>query len=77
MIGNWYVLRFNTGQVTEESASYCLPQIEAALNNLGGLSEDGLVARQFVNSNGERGQQLSLLEKRAEYTTGEEEDLLD
>jgi len=64
----WHVLRFNTQQVQEQFAEYCLPKIQDSINTLGGLQEDGLVPRKFIEKDGESAQQLSLFEEAAPYT---------
>jgi very-short-patch-repair endonuclease len=56
----WHVLRFNTSQIQEQCAAYCLPRIQETINTLGGLCSDGLVSRKF-DKNGENTQQLSLI----------------
>jgi len=73
----WHVLRFNTKQIQEQRAEYCLPRIQDTLTTLGGLIEDGLVPRKFIEKNGESGQQLTLFEEKAPYTSDSEEDILD
>jgi very-short-patch-repair endonuclease len=62
----WQVLRFNGKQIRENQAKYCLGKIENTINNLGGLSSDGLVPRKFYPEAG-GAQQLSLFEEQAEY----------
>ena len=73
----WHVLRFNTKQIQEQRAEYCLPRIQATITTLGGLTEDGLVPRKFIEKNGESGQQLTLFEEKALYTSDSEDDYLD
>jgi len=41
----WKVLRFNSYQVSEQMAEYCLPTIVENVNKLGGLDEGRVVAR--------------------------------
>jgi len=36
----WYQLRFNTKQVCEKMADYCVPKIAETINHLGGIAED-------------------------------------
>lgn len=62
----WQVLRYNGKQIHENQAKYCLGEIEKTINNLGGLSSDGLVPRKFYPEAGGT-QQLTLFEERAEY----------
>jgi very-short-patch-repair endonuclease len=52
----WHVLRFNTKQIQEQCAEYCLPRIQETINQLGGLKSDGLVPRKF-GKKGENTQQ--------------------
>ena len=47
--------------------SYCVPNISQMINRLGGLSEEGLVARTFCQTTEGLGQQLTLLEDGPEY----------
>lgn len=59
------VLRFNTLQVCEQMAEYCVPQIVKTVNRLGGAEED---ARDYlVTKSGEIAEQLRLFEERGEY----------
>ncbi len=69
----WHVLRFNTSQILEACAEYCIPQIQDTLNTLGGLVNDGLVPRKFINKDGASGQQLSLFEPGATYNADMED----
>ena len=43
----WRVLRFNTPQIREEMAEYCLPTIVENINRLDGVDEGRLVARRI------------------------------
>jgi very-short-patch-repair endonuclease len=43
----WRVLRFNTPQICEEMAEYCLPTIVENVNKLGGVDEGRLVPRRI------------------------------
>lgn len=63
----WHVLRFNGRQIQEAVAEYCIPTITATINRLGGLSEDGLIARSFYTSPHGMAQQLALLEAGEDY----------
>jgi very-short-patch-repair endonuclease len=56
----WYVLRFNTAQIRESLSTYCVPKLTDTINQLGGLSDDGPVPRQFYATPGGIGEQLSL-----------------
>jgi very-short-patch-repair endonuclease len=73
----WKVMRFNRHQIQEQSNDYCIPKIQESLNNLGGLKQDGLVPRKFLKKDAAGGQQLSLFEEKAAYTTDLENDYLD
>jgi very-short-patch-repair endonuclease len=64
----WHVMRFNSHHIQEQCKEYCIPKIEAGLNNLGGLDADGLVPRKFIKKKGGiGGQQLSLFDEKASY----------
>jgi len=41
----WTQLHFNTQQIREELAEYCVPQIVKTVNGLGGLDEGRVVPR--------------------------------
>ncbi len=43
----WRVLRFTTGQVQEETTTYCLETIVENINNLGGIKEEGFMPRKL------------------------------
>lgn len=62
----WHVLRFNSKQVREKMEPYCIPEIQRAINQLGGLSDEGLVPRVFYPKSGAT--QLSLFEAKAGYS---------
>ena len=57
----WKVLRFNTLQVKEQMADYCLPSVAKTVNNMGGEDEGGILPRK-VDLNTERPRQLSLFD---------------
>jgi very-short-patch-repair endonuclease len=44
----WRVLRFNTQQVQERMADYCVPTVVENINRLGGLNRDGDTPRKIV-----------------------------
>ena len=44
----WTQLRFNTCQIREQMAEYCLPKIAKTVNNLGGAEEVGSLAAHRV-----------------------------
>lgn len=41
----WKLLRFNTRQINEQLADYCLPTVVENINNLGGVDEGQLGGR--------------------------------
>jgi very-short-patch-repair endonuclease len=43
----WKLLRFNTHQIREQMAEYCLPTIVENVNKLGGIDDGRLVARRI------------------------------
>lgn len=71
----WHILRFNSKEIREEMEAYCLPEIQSAINNQGGLSDEGLVPRVFYPKAGAT--QLSLFEEATYYAvdTGAVENL--
>ncbi len=71
----WHVLRFNSNEIREHMEAYCIPEIQNAINSLGGLSDEGLVPRIFYPKTGAT--QLSLFEDAASYSVdiGLEENL--
>lgn len=58
----WKVLRFNTPQIREELAEYCVPTIVENVNNLAGLNDERLVARKFDPKNPDGSQQMGLFD---------------
>jgi very-short-patch-repair endonuclease len=73
----WHVLRFNTKQIQEQRAEYCLPRIQEAITRYGGLIGDGLVPRKFIEKEGESIQQLTLFEEQAGNSSNSEDDYVD
>jgi very-short-patch-repair endonuclease len=63
----WHVMRFNTKQIQEQCKEYCLPKIQNGITSLGGLVDDGMVPRKFINKGGLSAQQLTLFEEKASY----------
>lgn len=59
----WHLLRFNSKQINEELNSYCILKINQTINNLGGITSEGLVPRKFFYTPQGSAQQLSLFEK--------------
>jgi very-short-patch-repair endonuclease len=57
----WSLLRFNTRQIREQMAEYCLPTIVENINNLGGVSEGRLIPR-VVSLDEASPRQLSLFD---------------
>jgi very-short-patch-repair endonuclease len=57
----WKLLRFNSKQINEEMAGYCLPTIVENVNKLGGL-DDGRVVPRRIGLDGQGGEQLSLFD---------------
>ena len=43
----WAVLRFSTPQVVDQLMEYCIPTIAAKINSLGGVDDNGVVARRI------------------------------
>jgi len=43
----WKLLRFNTQQIREEMAQYCVPAIVKTVNKMGGVDEGGVLARKI------------------------------
>lgn len=63
----WRILRFNGRQIRESTPDYCVPKITKMIKNLGGLSEEGLVPRQFHTTPDGTAQQLTLFEAHVAY----------
>ncbi len=63
----WHVLRFNSVQIREAMAEYCIPEITHTINRLGGLRDEGLVPRKFHEFSNGSSQQLALFESDEEY----------
>ena len=51
-IDGWNILRFNTKQVREQAATYCLSTVSQAINKLGGVDEGGEVPRKIDPDSG-------------------------
>ncbi|HDN26257.1 MAG TPA: DUF559 domain-containing protein, partial [Thioploca sp.] len=58
----WNVLRFNTDQVKEEMAEYCVPTIAETINQLGGV-EEGKVLPRKIDLDESGGSQEGLFDK--------------
>lgn len=63
----WQVLRFNTAQIRERTADYCVPEILKTINRLDGLQDESAAPRIFYQTDEGTAQQLSLLEGEEEY----------
>ena len=63
----WHVLRFNSLQINERAADYCLPNVLDTINKLGGPKEDTIAARKFYSLPEGTAQQLALLESNSDY----------
>jgi hypothetical protein len=57
----WKLLRFNTRQIHEQMAEYCLPTIVENVNKLGGIDDGWLVARR-INLDAAGADQLGLFD---------------
>ena len=66
----WQVLRFNTSQIREEMAAYCVPRITASVNQLGGL-ETAEAPRAYYSTKDGIVQQLTLFDNSAAYAEKE------
>ncbi|MBI3959006.1 MAG: DUF559 domain-containing protein [Chloroflexi bacterium] len=67
----WQVLRFNTLEIREQMAEYCMPKILETINQLDGLQEEAAAPRLFYSTAEGTAQQLSLLEGGEEYDADE------
>ena len=63
----WSVLRFNGKQIREQAAEYCVPTVMEAINDLGGITTQGLIARKFDPDHPDAPRQLTLFESQSEY----------
>ena len=63
----WQVLRFNTTQIREQTADYCVPEILKTINRLDGLQDEAVAPRLFYTTSEGMAEQLSLLEGGGEY----------
>ncbi len=63
----WHVLRFNSLQINERAADYCLPNVLATINKLGGPKEDTILPRKFYSLPDGSAQQLALFEATPDY----------
>jgi very-short-patch-repair endonuclease len=58
----WKVLRFNTIQIQEQMAQYCVPNIVKTINSLGGIDEGGLIPRKIDLDAPQGSRQLGLFD---------------
>jgi len=63
-IAGWYQLRFNTNQVCEQMAEYCVPKIVKSVNRLGRVADGELMWRK-INLKSPQMYQLGLADTRA------------
>lgn len=63
----WHVLRFNTLEVRERMASYCVPKIVETVNRLGGVSDELQPDRTYSVARRKVYEQLRLFEASPEY----------
>ena len=63
----WNVLRFNTAQVKEDQAEYCVKGITKMVNKLGGLSDKGLVPPRYFTTPEGITEQTSMFEETPRY----------
>jgi very-short-patch-repair endonuclease len=68
----WKVLRFNTHQIREEMADYCVPQIAETVNQLGGLEPHTEAPHTYIKSDEGIAQQMTLFDGNAANTTESE-----
>jgi very-short-patch-repair endonuclease len=55
----WNLLRFNTCQIKEQMAKYCVPAVVNTVNTMGGVDEGGILPRK-IGLNGTGSRQLGL-----------------
>lgn len=64
----WEVLRYNTKQIREESAKYCVSEIAKTITRLNGLQDENVISLVFYKTReGDINQQLTLFEEREDY----------
>ena len=62
----WRILRYN-GKQLRTAMGRCIDEVKETINNLKGLSDEGLVPRIFYQQGNQPVQQLSMFEPRAPY----------
>jgi len=63
----WSVLRFNGQQIRETAGEYCVPAVMTTINQLGGITTEGIIPRTYDPDHPEAPRQLALFESRPEY----------
>jgi very-short-patch-repair endonuclease len=63
----WHILRFNGSQIREAGMDYCIPNVMATINTLGGMNTGKFVARRFNAEDPEGYQQMVLFESPPTY----------
>jgi len=58
----WKVLRFNTSQIQEQAAEYCISKVVKTINKMGGLEEGGIMPRKIDLTAPEGYRQLGLFD---------------
>jgi very-short-patch-repair endonuclease len=58
----WRLLRFNTPQIREQMAEYCVPKIADTINSLGGVDEGKLMPRKIDVNAPDSSRQLGLFD---------------
>ncbi len=63
----WHVLRFNTRQIQERAGTYCIFEVERAINTFGGPEQNTFAPTLFYELPEGPAQQLALFEDRPSY----------
>lgn len=63
----WSVLRFNGQQIRETAGEYCVPAVMTTINQLGGITTEGIMPRTYDPDHPEAPRQLALFESRPDY----------
>jgi very-short-patch-repair endonuclease len=64
---DWSILRFDTEQIQEQAATYCISEVTRTINRLGGLLQEAWAPRRFYESPDGPVQQLGLFEEPPDY----------
>jgi very-short-patch-repair endonuclease len=67
----WQVLRYNGAEI-RFNRKHCVREVQNTIATLDGLSDDGLVSREFVKEGDHVHQQLSMFESKGIYKLGNE-----